>query len=104
MNVRRRSEREQRFNFALGQAIAQARKRLGISGVQLASYLEISQNSLYGIELGRRCSFFLVVEIAKTLGINLAELMPDVSLFSSSFRSNQKNDKTLGAHGERAVG
>jgi transcriptional regulator with XRE-family HTH domain len=104
MSARRRNEREQRFDFALGQAITRARKRLGMSGIQLASYLKISHSSLYEIEAGGRCSLFMVVEIAKTLGMNLAELMPDVLEFSMPFRSNRKNEKTLGARGDCAIG
>jgi transcriptional regulator with XRE-family HTH domain len=95
MNVRRRNEREQRFDFALGQVIARARKRLGMSGVQLASYLEIPLSSLYEIEAGGRCSVFLVVEITNRLGMNLAEFMGDVILFSSLFHSNRENKKTV---------
>jgi transcriptional regulator with XRE-family HTH domain len=78
MSTPRRNEREQRFDFAVGRRIRQERKRRGVSGVLLARALGMLSSHLYWIESGGRCSFSVAVEIARTLGVELADLVPDL--------------------------
>ena len=92
MSRRRQSEIERRFNFIVGQAIARERRKLDISGADLARRLGMTKDGLYGLEAGRRCSLFMAVQIMEILKIELADLAPDFAHFSELVAFNAKKD------------
>lgn len=64
------------FYAALGQRIAEQRKRLGLTQQQLADTLGIAQQTLAHYEVGRlRVAAALLPQLSQELGLSLEELL-----------------------------
>jgi transcriptional regulator with XRE-family HTH domain len=71
---------EKSFFKALGARIAQLRKDSGITQVQLASTLGVSQQTVASWEVGRRgVPVSLLPALARTLGVGVEELVGEKS-------------------------
>ncbi|MFC5491377.1 helix-turn-helix transcriptional regulator [Dokdonella soli] len=73
------SKQEKAFFAQLGSRIAQLRKEQGITQVQLAEVLDVSQQTITAYEVGRRrIQVSSLPLIAKTLGVAVEDLVgPD---------------------------
>lgn len=70
------SKDEKAFFVQLGSRIAQLRKEQGITQVQLAEWLNVSQQTVNAYEVGRRrMAVSALPVIAKLLGVSLEELI-----------------------------
>lgn len=70
------SKDEKVFFVQLGSRIAQLRKEQGITQVQLAEWLNVSQQTVNAYEVGRRrMAVSALPTIAKLLGVSLEELI-----------------------------
>lgn len=70
------SKDEKAFFVQLGARIAQLRKEQGITQVQLAEWLNVSQQTVNAYEVGRRrMAVSALPVIAKLLGVSLEELI-----------------------------
>jgi transcriptional regulator with XRE-family HTH domain len=70
------SKDEKAFFVQLGSRIAQLRKEQGITQVQLAEWLDVSQQTVNAYEVGRRrMAVSALPVIAKLLGVSLEELI-----------------------------
>ena len=70
------SKDEKAFFVQLGSRIAQLRKEQGITQVQLAEWLNVSQQTVNAYEVGRRrMAVSALPTIAKLLGVSLEELI-----------------------------
>jgi transcriptional regulator with XRE-family HTH domain len=70
------SKDEKAFFVELGARIAQIRKEQGITQVQLAEWLGVSQQTVNAYEVGRRRMVASALPtLAKLLGVSLEELM-----------------------------
>jgi transcriptional regulator with XRE-family HTH domain len=70
------SKDEKAFFVQLGARIAQLRKDQGITQVQLAEWLNVSQQTVNAYEVGRRrMAVSALPVIAKLLGVSLEELI-----------------------------
>jgi transcriptional regulator with XRE-family HTH domain len=75
-----RTNRDDKRTFfaGLGKRVAQLRKARGITQVQLAEALEVSQQTVQSYEVGRRRIPVSTLRLlAKTLSVSLDELMAD---------------------------
>jgi len=84
---RPRSEAERRFDAHVGRHISTARKAQGMTRVRLARALGIDHRRLYWMETGGRWPFFMTVEIARVLGMNLS----DLARFSYNTRKTEES-------------
>ena len=67
---------ERAFFQAMGERIAEARKALGMTQVQLAEELEVSQQVVASYEIGRhRIAASFLPRLARTLAIQVEELI-----------------------------
>lgn len=67
---------DKQFYVALGQRIAERRRALGITQVQLAETLGIAQQTLAHYEVGRlRVAAALLLPFSEVLGLSLDELL-----------------------------
>ncbi len=72
------SDDERTFFAGLGERVAQLRKARGITQVQLAESLEVSQQTVQSYEVGRRRIPVSTLRLlAKTLSVSLDELMAE---------------------------
>ena len=72
------SDDERTFFAGLGERVAQLRKARGITQVQLAEALEVSQQTVQAYEVGRRRIPVSTLRLlSKTLSVSLDELMAD---------------------------
>jgi transcriptional regulator with XRE-family HTH domain len=79
------SSEEREFFVALGERITQMRKARGITQVQLAEILGVSQQTVQAYEVGRRrIQVSALPIVARTLSVSLEEL------FGDSERGNRK--------------
>ena len=70
------SDQERTFFIELGERVAALRKQQGITQVQLAETLDVSQQTLQGYEVGRRrIPVSALPTLAEALGVSLEELM-----------------------------
>lgn len=70
------SKDEKAFFRQLGRRIAQLRKAQGITQVQLAAWLNVSQQTVNAYEVGRRrMAVSALPTLAKLLGVSLEELI-----------------------------
>ncbi len=71
---------DKKFYAALGQRIAERRRALGITQVQLAESIGIAQQTLAHYEVGRlRVAAALLPAFSKTLGLSLEELFGEAA-------------------------
>jgi len=69
-------EDERAFFVALGARIARLRKEAGITQVQLAQTLEVSQQTVNAYEMGhRRVPVSMLPALARTLGVSVEALI-----------------------------
>lgn len=72
------SDNERTFFAGLGERVAQLRRARGITQVQLAEALEVSQQTVQSYEVGRRRIPVSTLRLlAKTLSVSLDELMAE---------------------------
>lgn len=72
------SDDERTFFAGLGERVAQLRKTRGITQVQLAEALEVSQQTVQAYEVGRRRIPVSTLRLlAKTLSVSLDELLAE---------------------------
>ena len=72
------SDDERTFFAGLGERVAQLRKARGMTQVQLAEALEVSQQTVQSYEVGRRRLPVSTLRLlAKTLSVSLDELMAE---------------------------
>lgn len=72
------SKDERAFFVALGGRIAELRKRQGLTQVQLAAWLDVSQQTVNAYETGvRRVPVSALPLLARNLGVSLEELIGD---------------------------
>lgn len=70
------SDQERAFFIELGLRVAELRKQQGITQVQLAEALGVSQQTMQGYEVGRRrIPVSALPTLARALGVSLEELM-----------------------------
>jgi transcriptional regulator with XRE-family HTH domain len=70
------SDEERTFFIGLGERVAAIRKQQGITQVQLAETLDVSQQTLQAYEVGRRrFPVSALPVLAQTLAVTLEELM-----------------------------
>ncbi len=70
------SQDEREFFVSLGSRIAEVRKRLNITQVQLAETLSVSQQTVNAYEAGQRCvPVSMLPLLAQTLALSLEELI-----------------------------
>ena len=83
---------DQVFYTALGKRIAQARKAKGITQVQLAEMLDISQQTVAHYEGGRlRLPASMVPIIAKAVDITVMELMGEADTKTAPMKRGPKS-------------
>jgi transcriptional regulator with XRE-family HTH domain len=72
------SKQERAFFIQLGERVAQLRKQSGITQVQLAEALDVSQQTIQAYEVGRRrFPVSALPVLAKQLSVSLEALMGD---------------------------
>ena len=70
------SDQERTFFIELGERVAALRKQQGITQVQLAGTLDVSQQTMQAYEVGRRrIPVSALPVLARTLAVTLEELM-----------------------------
>ena len=70
------SQDERAFFVQLGTRIAQLRKSANITQVQLAEFLEVSQQTVNAYEMGhRRMAISALPRLARLLGVSIEELI-----------------------------
>ena len=70
------SDQERAFFIELGERVAALRKQQGITQVQLAGTLDVSQQTMQAYEVGRRrIPVSALPVLARTLAVTLEELM-----------------------------
>ena len=70
------SDQERAFFIELGQRVAALRKQQGITQVQLAGTLDVSQQTMQAYEVGRRrIPVSALPVLARTLAVTLEDLM-----------------------------
>ena len=70
------SDKERAFFIELGERVAALRKQQGITQVQLAGTLDVSQQTMQAYEVGRRrIPVSALPVLARTLAVTLEELM-----------------------------
>ena len=87
MTVMAISDDEREFFIQLGTRIAETRKSQGITQIQMAEMLGVSQQTINSYEVGRRrVPVSTLSTLARTLSISIEELLGEVSNQSSGKR------------------
>lgn len=82
---RTRSEPNRDFYAAVGQKIAETRKRLGVTQEALASKITLTRTSVINIEKGRQqLLVHMLIDIARALQVNPADLIPEFKLIEAN--------------------
>ncbi len=72
------NNKKSEFDHSLGKLIREAREQARVTQDQLAEAVRLSRTSITNIERGRQgVQVSLLVRIARTLGKNVADLIPD---------------------------